>query len=51
MSKPNDDLSIEKRILHTIYIIRGKKVILDSDLANLYGVETKRLNEQAKRNS
>jgi len=42
--------NLEERIIHTIYIIRGKKVILDYDLANLYGVETKRLNEQVKRN-
>ena len=41
---------LEERILGTIYIIRGNKVILDYDLANLYGVETKRLNEQVKRN-
>ncbi|MCK5852305.1 ORF6N domain-containing protein [bacterium] len=33
-----------------IYIIRGKRVMLDSDLARLYGVTTKRLNEQMKRN-
>lgn len=37
---------IEKRIL----IIRGQKVMLDADLAELYGVTTKRLNEQVKRN-
>ena len=30
--------------------IRGQKVMLDSDLAEIYGVTTKRLNEQAKRN-
>ena len=41
---------LEERIIHTIYIIRVNKVILDYDLANLYGVETKRLNEQVKRN-
>lgn len=34
-----------------IYLIRGQKVMLDSDLAELYGVETKRLNEQVNRNS
>ncbi len=34
----------------SIIEIRGVKVILDSDLAALYGVETKRLNEQMKRN-
>ncbi len=33
-----------------IRIIRGKQVMLDRDLAALYGVETKRLNEQVKRN-
>ena len=33
-----------------IFTIRGKQVMLDSDLADLYGVETKRLNEQVKRN-
>jgi len=33
-----------------IYLIRGHKVMLDSDLAKLYGVTTKRLNEQVKRN-
>jgi hypothetical protein len=34
-----------------IVTIRGQKVILDSDLAAIYGVETKRLNEQVKRNA
>ncbi len=33
-----------------IYLIRGQKVMLDSDLAELYGVQTKRLNEQVRRN-
>lgn len=33
-----------------IYIIRDQKVMLDEDLAELYGVETKRLNEQVTRN-
>lgn len=37
---------IQKRI----YLIRNQKVMLDSDLADLYGVPTKRLNEQVKRN-
>jgi len=37
-------------IAATILEIRGRKVILDSDLARLYGVETKRLNEQIRRN-
>ena len=33
-----------------IYEIRGQRVMLDRDLAELYGVETRRLNEQVKRN-
>lgn len=33
-----------------IYVIRGQQVMIDSDLARLYGVETRRLNEQVKRN-
>ncbi len=37
-------------IENKIYLIRGAKVMLDSDLANLYGVSIKRLNEQVKRN-
>ena len=39
-----------ERIQQLIILIRGKKVMLDSDLAKLYGVSTKRLNEQVKRN-
>jgi len=38
--------AIERRIL----LIRGVRVMLDADLARLYGVRTKRLNEQVKRN-
>jgi phage regulator Rha-like protein len=37
-------------IMSKIFYIRGQKVMLDSDLAELYGVETKRLKEQVKRN-
>ncbi len=33
-----------------IYVIRGHRVMLDADLAQLYGVPTRRLNEQVKRN-
>ncbi|MFV1949062.1 MAG: ORF6N domain-containing protein [Anaerolineales bacterium] len=46
----NKSLTKENQIISTILIIRGKKVILDSNLAALYGVETKRLNEQVRRN-
>jgi hypothetical protein len=38
-------------ILNKILFIRGKKVMIDKDLAALYNVTTKRLNEQVKRNS
>ena len=37
-------------IISKIYFIRGQKVMLDSDLAAMYQVETKRLKEQVKRN-
>lgn len=39
-----------ERITNSILIIRGQRVLLDSELAALYGVETKRFNEQVKRN-
>jgi len=38
-------------IHHRIYTLRGKQIMLDEDLAALYQVETRRLNEQVKRNS
>ena len=42
----SDNIKIE----NMIYEIRGKQVMLDSDLARLYGVETKRINEAVKNN-
>ena len=44
-------VSSVERIAPCIVVIRRQKVILDSDLARLYGVTTKRLNEQARRNA
>ena len=44
--KDIDSFGIEQKI----YLIRGRKVMLDSDLASLYGVETKNLNKAVKRN-
>lgn len=44
--KIKDKVAIE----NLIYEIRGKQVMLDSDLAQLYEVETKQLNRQVKRN-
>jgi len=45
-----DIIFTEEVIINKIYTIRGHKVMLDRDLANLYLVDTKRLNEQVKRN-
>jgi hypothetical protein len=47
-----DDQSFlsEETISNKIYFIRNQKVMLDRDLAMLYGIETKRLKEQVKRN-
>ena len=47
MNKRTLVAQVERRI----YLIRGQKVMLDSDLAKLYGVTTKRLNEQVRRNN
>jgi hypothetical protein len=39
-----------EHIVQSIFVLRGQRVLLDSELANLYGVTTKRFNEQVKRN-
>ena len=44
------ELNTVDNIINSIYIIRGQQVMLDSDLAKIYGYEVKRLNEQVKRN-
>lgn len=43
----HDTLSIQSKI----HIIRGQRVMIDSDIAEMYGIETRRLNEQVKRNA
>ena len=56
LERENDDIqeisieSAESDIKSMIYVIRNQQVMIDSDLAMLYQVETKRLNEAAKRN-
>ena len=45
----NQQLPVENKEESLIRVIRGKQVMLDRDLAELYGVETRRLNEQVKR--
>jgi len=43
-------LAVEQKILNKIFLIRGEKVMLDRDLAAMYGVETKVFNQAVKRN-
>jgi len=57
MAKHSDIAKVEtealqplEQIENLIHVIRGKQVMLDRDLARLYGVETKRLNQQVQRN-
>jgi hypothetical protein len=56
MSKPvkfkvtNCDLKHVERVKEQILVARGQRVMLDQDLARLYGVTTKQLNQQLKRN-
>ena len=47
----SDELVIEELIMSKILLIRGQKVMIDSELAILYGVETKQLKRQVRRNS
>ena len=44
------ELMTVDNICNRVYIIRGQQVMLDYDLAEIYGYEVKRLNEQVKRN-
>lgn len=44
----NEILLSEELISNKIYFIRNQKVMFDSDLATLYGIETKRLKKQLK---
>ncbi len=50
MAKNDTSIVLVQQVQSRILFMRGEKVILDSDLAALYGVPTKRLNEQIKRN-
>ena len=52
MEKSKEIISLDANdIKNRIYTIRGKQVMLDSDLAELYQVETKNLNKASNRNS
>jgi hypothetical protein len=50
IKRPSKQLTAPRPVESLIHLIRGQKVMLDSDLAGLYGVPTKRLNEAVKRN-
>ena len=50
VKKPNFSLIDENFLKSRIYTIRGLKVMLDADLAEIYGYSTKRFNEQVKNN-
>ena len=43
-------LAVIEQVEDKIYVIRGQRVMLDSDLAEIYAVETRRLKEQVRRN-
>jgi ORF6N domain-containing protein len=47
----NKVVVLTRRVESKIFVMRGRRVILDRNLAALYGVEVKRLNEQVKRNA
>ena len=48
---PNTGLALARRVDSIIHLLRGERVIFDSDLAELYGVSVKHLNQQIKRNA
>lgn len=51
MENENTSLIVpDEAVMNSIYLIRGQKVMLDRDLAQLYGIETKRLKEAVRRN-
>ena len=51
MNKKNEIVLVDEKYLENkIYVIRGQKVMLDKDLAEIYGYSTKRFNEQVKNN-
>ncbi len=51
MSKNQHEVAIpDEIVMNKIYLVRGQKVMIDRDLAELYGVETRVLNQAVKRN-
>jgi ORF6N domain len=50
-TSPKGEIVPKERVAASIYIVRGQKIMFDSDLAILYGVETKAFNQAVRRNS
>jgi ORF6N domain len=48
--KELQELVVEQKILNRIYVIRGEKIMLDKDLAEMFGIETRVLKQAVKRN-
>jgi phage regulator Rha-like protein len=48
---PHTGLALARKVDSIIHLLRGQRVIFDSDLAELYGVSVKHLNQQIKRNA
>jgi ORF6N domain len=44
-------LVMEQKILNRIYVVKGEKIMLDRDLAELFGIETRVLKQAVKRNT
>lgn len=49
--EPHDAINLFKEVQQKILFLRNQEVILDADVAELYGVETKRINEAVKNNT
>jgi hypothetical protein len=50
MSKKSSNLVVQEKIEQLVYVVRGQRVMLDFDLARLYGVPTSALNQAVQRN-
>lgn len=50
LATPDTDSPDAEHISRAIFVLRGQRVLLDTELAELYGVSTKRFNEQVRRN-
>jgi len=53
MAQQNGKVAVytDENIINRIYLVRGKKVMIDRELAELYGVETRMLNQAVRRNT